>query len=176
MSRLNVYADEPWDRTGETMRIRTRFLGQPLGAKELGASVHELLPGSTGFHLHAHYGMEEMFFVLSGTPTLRTGDGDDALEPGDAVFCPRGLAGLHTFTNPTDRPATHPRGVDGAHPGGRLLPRAREGLGRDARSVRGAGRRRGSRHRRVVRLHARELNLTPRAQARIVRRPCCSGT
>jgi uncharacterized cupin superfamily protein len=105
VSRLNVYADEPRDRTGETMRIRTRFLGQPLGAKELGASVHELLPGSTGFHLHAHYGMEEMFFVLSGTPTLRTGDGDDAFEPGDAVFCPRGLAGLHTFTNPTGRPA-----------------------------------------------------------------------
>jgi uncharacterized cupin superfamily protein len=105
MSRLNVYADEPWDRTGEKMRIRTRFFGLPLGAQELGASLHELLPGSTGFHLHAHYGMEEMFFVLSGTPTLRTGDGEDELAPGDVVFCPRGIEGLHTFTNPTDAPA-----------------------------------------------------------------------
>jgi uncharacterized cupin superfamily protein len=102
MSRLNVYVDEPWDRTAEKMRIRTRFLGLPLGAQELGASLHELLPGSTGFHLHAHYGMEEMFFVLSGTPTLRTGDGEEKLAPGDAVFCPRGIEGLHTFTNPTD--------------------------------------------------------------------------
>jgi len=102
MSRLNVYADEPWDGTAEKMRIRTRFLGIPLGAKELGASVHELLPGSTGFHLHAHYGMEELFFVLSGTPTLRTGAGAEPLSPGDAVFCPRGLDGLHTFTNPTE--------------------------------------------------------------------------
>jgi len=100
--RLNVFADEPWDRTAEKMRIRTRFFGMPLGAKELGASLHELLPGSTGFHLHAHYGMEELFFVLSGTPTLRTGDGEEELAPGDVVFCPRGLAGLHTFTNPTD--------------------------------------------------------------------------
>jgi uncharacterized cupin superfamily protein len=77
----------------------------PLGAKELGASLHELLPGSTGFHLHAHYGMEEMFFVLSGTPALRTGDGEQPLEPGDVVFCPRGIEGLHTFTNPTGEPA-----------------------------------------------------------------------
>ena len=105
MTRLNVFADEPWDRTAEQMRIRTRFFGLPLGAQELGASLHELLPGSTGYHLHAHYGMEEMFFVLSGKPTLRTGDGEEELEPGDVVFCPRGLAGLHTFTNPTETPA-----------------------------------------------------------------------
>ncbi len=77
----------------------------PLGAKELGASLHELLPGSTGFNLHAHYGMEELFFVLSGTPTLRTADGEEELAPGDVVFCPRGIEGLHTFTNPTDAPA-----------------------------------------------------------------------
>ena len=105
MSRLNVFADEPWDRTAEQMQIRTRFFGLPLGAKELGASLHELLPGSTGFNLHAHYGMEEMFFVLSGTPTLRTGNGEEELAPGDVVFCPRGIEGLHTFTNPTDTPA-----------------------------------------------------------------------
>ena len=94
MSRLNVFADEPWDMTAEKMRIRTRLLGMPLGANELGASLHELLPSSTGFHLHAHYGMEEMFFVLSGTPTLRTGSGEELLAPGDVVFCPRGIEGL----------------------------------------------------------------------------------
>jgi uncharacterized cupin superfamily protein len=104
MTRLNIYADEPWDRVGEEMRIRTRFFGAPLGAKELGASLHELLPGSTGFHLHAHYGMEEMFFVLGGTPTLRGAGDDERLSPGDVVLCPRGIAGLHTFTNPTDEP------------------------------------------------------------------------
>jgi uncharacterized cupin superfamily protein len=105
MSRLSIYGDEPWDRVAEQMRIRTRFFGGALGAKELGASLHELLPGSTGFHLHAHYGMEELFFVLSGTPTLRRADGEERLEPGDVVFCARGLAGMHTFTNPTDEPA-----------------------------------------------------------------------
>jgi uncharacterized cupin superfamily protein len=105
MTRLNLFADEPWDMTAEKMRIRTRFFGMPLGAKELGASLHELLPGSTGFHLHAHYGMEELFFVLSGTPTLRTAEDEEVLGAGDVVFCPRGIAGLHTFTNPTESPA-----------------------------------------------------------------------
>jgi uncharacterized cupin superfamily protein len=87
------------------MKIRSRFVGKAAGAKELGASVHELLPGSTGFHLHAHYGMEELFVVLSGRPTLRTGGGEEELGPGDVVSMPRGIEGLHTFTNPTDEPA-----------------------------------------------------------------------
>lgn len=54
MSRPNVLADDPWDRTAEQMGIRSRFVGMHAGAKELGASLHELVPGSSGFHLHAH--------------------------------------------------------------------------------------------------------------------------
>ena len=102
MSRPNIYADEPWDMTAEKMQIRSRFVGKAAGATELGASVHELLPGSTGFNLHAHYGMEELFVVLSGRPSLRTGNGEEELAPGDVVSMPRGIEGLHTFTNPTD--------------------------------------------------------------------------
>jgi uncharacterized cupin superfamily protein len=101
MSRPNVLTDEPWDMTAEKMQIRTRFVGKAAGATELGASVHELLPGSTGFNLHAHFGMEELFVVLSGRPTLRTGEGEEELAPGDVVSMPRGIDGLHTFTNPT---------------------------------------------------------------------------
>ena len=104
MSRPNVFDDAP-DRTAEQMKIQSRFVGKAAGAKELGASVHVLLPGSTGFHLHAHYGMEELFVVLSGRPTLRTGGGEEELAPGDVVSMPRGIDGLHTFTNPTDEPA-----------------------------------------------------------------------
>ena len=98
MSRPNAFADEPWDMTAEKMQLRSRFVGKAAGAKELGASVHELLPGSTGFNLHAHYGMEELFVVLGGHPTLRT-------PSGDVVSCPRGPEGMHTFTNPTGEPA-----------------------------------------------------------------------
>jgi uncharacterized cupin superfamily protein len=105
MARPNVYADGPYDMEGEKMQIRSLFVAKHAGAKELGASVHELLPGSTGFHLHAHYGMEELFVVLGGRPTLRTGAGEEQLEPGDVVSMPRGIEGLHTFANRTEEPA-----------------------------------------------------------------------
>ena len=105
MARLNIFADEPWSRIDEERGIKSRYLAMPLGARELGGTLYELLPGSPGFHLHAHYALEEMFYVLSGNPTLRTGDGEEPLSPGDVVFCPPGPDGLHTFTNPTDEPA-----------------------------------------------------------------------
>jgi uncharacterized cupin superfamily protein len=52
-----------------------------------------------------HYGVEEMFFVLSGTPTVRTPAGEETLEPGDVVYFPEGRDGLHDFSNPADEPA-----------------------------------------------------------------------
>jgi uncharacterized cupin superfamily protein len=55
-----------------------------------------------------HYGAEEMFFVVSGTPTLRNEKTEEQLSPGDVVYCPEGIAGLHTFTNPTNEPVRLP--------------------------------------------------------------------
>jgi uncharacterized cupin superfamily protein len=103
--RPNFLNDEPWDEIHDDERIRTRVFGPSLGADTLGASLHELLPGSPGFRLHMHYGGEEMFFVLSGTPTLRNGETEERLSPGDVVYCPEGVDGLHTFMNQTDQPA-----------------------------------------------------------------------
>jgi uncharacterized cupin superfamily protein len=103
MSRQNFLNDEPWNETHEVRQIRTRMFERPLGAM-LGSSLYELLPGSPGFSLHMHYGAEEIFFVVSGTPTLRNGKTEEQLSPGDVVYCPEGIDGLHTFTNPTNEP------------------------------------------------------------------------
>ena len=45
-----------------------------------------------------------MFFVLAGTPTVRTPEGEEQLSPGDVVYFPEGPDGLHDFSNPTDEP------------------------------------------------------------------------
>ena len=103
MSRQNFLHDEGWDEFREDAQIRTRAFWRPLGAM-LGASLHELLPGSPGFRLHMHYGSEEIFFVLGGRPMLRTAEGEEQLSAGDVVYCPEGRDGLHTFTNPTEEP------------------------------------------------------------------------
>jgi uncharacterized cupin superfamily protein len=51
-----------------------------------------------------HYGVEEMFFVLAGRPTVRSPEGEEQLSPGDVVYFPEGPEGLHDFSNPTDEP------------------------------------------------------------------------
>ena len=103
MSRQSFLNDEPWNEVHEERQIRTRMFERPLGAM-LGSSLYELLPGSPGFSLHMHYGAEEIFFVVSGAPTLRNGKTEEQLSPGDVVYCPEGIDGLHTFTNPTTEP------------------------------------------------------------------------
>lgn len=103
MSRGNFLSDEHWGEVDEESQVRTRMFERPLGAM-LGASLHELLPGAPGFRLHMHYGAEELFFVLSGRPTLYNGETEEQLSPGDIVFCPEGRDGLHTFRNRTDEP------------------------------------------------------------------------
>ena len=104
MARQSFLGDEPWDAEREELRLRTRFFARRVD-DQLSASLLELLPESPGDRLHMHYGIEEMFFVLSGTPILRNGETEEQLEPGDVVHCPEGRPGLHTFTNPGSRPA-----------------------------------------------------------------------
>jgi len=104
MRRLNFLNDEPWDEVDEKNRKRARWFGHTFRADMLGASLTELLPGAPGGPLHMHYGVEEMFFVLAGKPTVRTPDGEESLSSGDVVYFPEGSEGLHTFSNPTDEP------------------------------------------------------------------------
>ena len=103
MLRLNFLDDEPWDESDE--RHRARWFGHPFNADKLGASLVELRPGAPSSALHMHYGVEEMFFVLAGTPAVRTPKGDEMLAPGDVLYFPEGPDGLHDFFNPGAEPA-----------------------------------------------------------------------
>jgi uncharacterized cupin superfamily protein len=103
MLRLNFLNDEPWNEVLDDRRFR--WFGHPFETDMLGASLIELLPGAPGGPLHMHYGVEEMFFVLTGTPAVRTPEGEERLAPGDVIYSPEGPDGLHDFSNPTDEPA-----------------------------------------------------------------------
>jgi uncharacterized cupin superfamily protein len=102
MTRQNLFSDL-WDGDDTGSTSRRRMFWRPEGAR-MGATLYELAPGDPGDRLHMHFGAEELFFVLAGRPVLRTGDGEEQLEPGDHVSCPEGRAGLHTFRNPTGEP------------------------------------------------------------------------
>jgi uncharacterized cupin superfamily protein len=101
MKRENLFAGS-WDAEGEN-GTRRRIFWRPEDAM-MGATLHELPPGTPESRMHMHFGAEEMFFVLSGRPLFRNHEGEEALAPGDVVFCREGRAGMHTFSNPTDEP------------------------------------------------------------------------
>lgn len=65
-----------WDAevdAGAGAILRAVRVGQHAGARSLGATLYEIEPGTIVSPLHFHHANEELLFVLSGTPTLRTG-------------------------------------------------------------------------------------------------------
>jgi len=102
MRRFNVLADafdHESDRAGYRWR-GIRGVGERLGAKRIGAGVFELDSGELTFPYHFHHGVEEWLYVIAGTPTVCTPDGERTLEPGDLVCFPSGPTGAHTVRGP----------------------------------------------------------------------------
>ena len=88
---MNLFDDEP------------RRFGDDFGATLWGGTLYELAPGASSRY-HWQYGEEECCIVVSGTPTLRTPDGERVLGPWDVAWFVRGPAGTHGFRNDTDEP------------------------------------------------------------------------
>jgi uncharacterized cupin superfamily protein len=92
-----------WDESDPLgFRAGMARLGKLLGAKETGITVYELPPGQAVCPYHYECGEEEWLLVLSGTPTLRTADGEERLEPWDVACFPRGPEGAHGIRNETE--------------------------------------------------------------------------
>jgi uncharacterized cupin superfamily protein len=100
---FNLYDGGDWDsehdRDGD--RHRATAFGKRLGADFLGGSLYELPPGEKTWPYHYEQGCEELL-VVTGTPTLRSPDGEQALEPGDVAVFPEGTAGAHQVINKTE--------------------------------------------------------------------------
>jgi uncharacterized cupin superfamily protein len=83
-----------------------RFLDHPigpeLGAELLGGTIYDIHPGQQLWPYHYHLGNEEWLVAVSGTPTLRTPEGEHELASGDVVAFPAGEAGAHTVLNHTN--------------------------------------------------------------------------
>ena len=97
------FEHDPTDPAGFRSGM-TRF-GRDLGATDSGATLYELPPGEAVCPYHYEYGEEEWALVLEGTPSVRTPEGTEKLEPLDLVFFPRGPEGAHQVRNDSDAPA-----------------------------------------------------------------------
>ena len=96
MRRVNLFAPEFGDSSErDGYRWRVARIGTAVGSERVGASLYELPDGERTFPYHLHHGMEEWLLVVSGTPTLRSPEGERELRAGDVVCFPPGPEGAH---------------------------------------------------------------------------------
>ena len=86
---------------------RAEPVARNAGARELGATLYELGPGSDDVPLHIHHSLEELLVVISGTPTLRTLEGERELRAGDIVSFRTGRRGAHALVNRSSEPVRY---------------------------------------------------------------------
>jgi uncharacterized cupin superfamily protein len=75
---------------GDKFEWRSARIGPLLGARDLGYSYDVVPPGKRGCPFHSHRAQEEMFFIVSGTGTLRYGSETRKVRAGDIICCPVG--------------------------------------------------------------------------------------
>lgn len=83
-----------------------RQLGDFFGLKNFGVNLTRLLPGSQSSIFHYHTKQDEFVYVIEGTPTLVTDDGEMSLTPGMCVgFAAGGSA--HQIVNRSTKDAVY---------------------------------------------------------------------
>ena len=76
MKLFNLFGDE-WNETTdhEDFSFKDSWVGERIGAGQLGGSLYEVAPGKKLWPYHTHHANEEWAIVIRGTPTLRTPEG-----------------------------------------------------------------------------------------------------
>jgi uncharacterized cupin superfamily protein len=92
------------EETPDGYRESDVSIGRRLGASRIGMTVYALPPQQAVCPYHFEWTDEEWLIVLSGSPTLRSPEGERTLEPGDVVCFPAGPAGAH-LVRANDEPA-----------------------------------------------------------------------
>jgi len=85
-------------------RYRRKSFTAAAGMHRLGASIYEIEPGAAAFPCHYHCANEEAIYVIEGEGTLRVGDSETPVRPGDFISLPRGREHVHRLDNHSQRP------------------------------------------------------------------------
>jgi uncharacterized cupin superfamily protein len=76
-----------------------RPLGDIFGLRNFGVNLTRLPPGAASALRHAHARQDEFVYILEGTPTLVTDDGETLLSPGLCAGFPHGTGNAHHLVN-----------------------------------------------------------------------------
>lgn len=90
-------------KQGDLFESYSARIGPLIGAKDLGYGYDVVPAGKRSCPFHSHRGEEEMFFILSGTGTLRFGNETRKIRAGDVICCPTGgPESAHQIINDSD--------------------------------------------------------------------------
>jgi len=89
----------PYNRV--TIGRTKRPLTEVLGLTQFGVNLTEIAPGAASALRHWHTHEDEFIYVISGMPTLSTGEGEQQLGPGMTAGFPAGKENGHRFVNNT---------------------------------------------------------------------------
>lgn len=79
-----------------------RSLGDEFGLRDFGVQLTTLEPGAWSSQRHWHSAEDEFIYVLEGTPTLVTDEGETVMEAGDIAGFKGGVTNGHHVVNRTD--------------------------------------------------------------------------
>ena len=84
-------------------------VASPFVSKEgkLAVKFYTLQPGKSNYPYHWHTGVEEVFYIISGTATLKTPKGDTIVSEGDVIVLPANENGAHKLFNHSDAPLVY---------------------------------------------------------------------
>ncbi|MDD4297564.1 MAG: cupin domain-containing protein [Ruminiclostridium sp.] len=77
------------------------------GEGKLTVTFYTLQPGKNNYPYHQHTGTEEVFYIISGTATLKTPKGDEIVAEGDVIVMPPNENGAHMLTNHSAEPLVY---------------------------------------------------------------------
>ena len=78
-----------------------RPLGDLFGLTNFGVNLTKLAPGAVSSLRHAHTKQDEFVFILDGSPTLHTDEGNTRLSPGMCAGFKAGIGNGHRLINET---------------------------------------------------------------------------
>lgn len=87
---------------GEKFQAERGPVSPHIGGKMLGYAVIRLQPEKRAWPYHAHHAIEEMFYVISGSGTLRHADEEYPLRAGDFICSPPDPKQPHQIINTSD--------------------------------------------------------------------------
>lgn len=77
------------------------------GEGKLNINFYTLHPGKSNYPYHQHFGREEVFYIISGTATLKTPKGEIEVSEGDVIVMPPNENGAHMLTNTSSEPVCY---------------------------------------------------------------------